>query len=162
MISRLVRAWLLTAIIDGLFSGVLAQFFYGSTAARLFQGVASTLLGPAAMDGGTRTALVGLAMHFGVALGWSTVFLLAYERVAALRRATAAPGGVIAVAAVYGPMIWLVMSLLVIPTLRHAPPAFGFRWAVQLAGHFPFVGLPIVWSIASPDRSPQLTAEAVG
>jgi hypothetical protein len=63
---------------------------------------------------------------------------------------------------VYGPMIWLVMSLLVIPTLRHAPAAFGFRWAVQLAGHFPFVGLPIVWSIASPDRSPQLTPEAVG
>jgi len=160
MKGRLLRAWLLTAIIDGLFSSVLAQFFYGSTAARLFQGVASTLLGPSAMEGGARTALIGLAMHFGVALGWSTVFLLLYDRVAALRNATTTMAGIIAVAAVYGPTIWLVMSLLVIPALRHVPPAFGFRWAVQLVGHFVFVGLPIVWSIASPPRPSGLTPAA--
>src|SRR3954463_2181397 len=102
MIGRLLRAWLLTALIDGLFSSILAQFFYGSTAVRLFQGVASTLLGPSAMDGGTRTALIGLTMHFGVALAWSTVFLLLYDRSAALRHETTTIGGIITVAAVYG------------------------------------------------------------
>jgi hypothetical protein len=155
--SRLIRAGLLTALIDGTFSGVLAQFFYASSAARLFQGVASTLLGPDAMNGGARTALIGVAMHIGVALGWSTVFLLLYMKSEALRRVTLTPRGIIVVAAVYGPMIWLVMSLLVIPTLRHTSPVFGFRWAVQLVGHVFFVGVPIVWSIAAREHVSELS-----
>jgi len=64
-----------------------------------------------------------------------------------LRRVLASPHGVLKVAAVYGPCIWLVMSLMVIPLLAHRPPAFTNRWWVQLVGHFPFVGLPIVASI---------------
>ena len=147
--ARLARAGLLTALVDGTFSGVLAAGVYGSSVARLFQGVAATLLGPAALDGGTRTALVGVLMHVGVAFGWSAVFLLLYAGSAALRRATAAPGGVVAVAAVYGPCVWLVMSLVVMPLLRHQPTPITYRWWIQLVGHFPFVGLPIVASIAS-------------
>lgn len=64
MFSRVVRAGLATGIIDGLFSSVLAAFFYGSTVTRLFQGVASTVLGPNALTGGARTAAVGVLMHF--------------------------------------------------------------------------------------------------
>jgi len=145
--SRLLRAWLLTALIDGLFSSVLSVFFYHSTVARLWQGVASTLLGPGAIDGGAQPALIGVLMHFGVALGWSTVFLLLFPRSAWIRGMLASPGGVVKVAAVYGPCIWLAMSLLVIPQLLHRPPVITIRWWVQLIGHFPFVGLPIVVSI---------------
>ena len=72
---RLVTAGLLTAISDGTFSSVLSVAAYGSTVTRLFQGVASTLLGPAAFEGGTRTAAIGVGMHVGVAFGWSAVFL---------------------------------------------------------------------------------------
>jgi hypothetical protein len=146
--ARLVRAGLLTAVVDGTFSSVLAAAFYGSTVARLFQGVAATLLGPSALGGGTATALVGVLMHVGVAFGWSAVFLLLYTRSAALRRRVASPGGVVAAAAAYGPLVWLVMSLVVIPTLRHQPPSITYRWWIQLVGHFPFVGLPIVASVA--------------
>jgi MFS-type transporter involved in bile tolerance (Atg22 family) len=73
--SRLVRAGLLTGVADGLFSSVLSVVFYRSTVSRLFQGVAAVLLGPEAFNGGTTTVAVGLLMHFGVAFGWSTVFL---------------------------------------------------------------------------------------
>ena len=145
--SRLVRAWLLTAISDGLFSSVLSAWFYGSTVARLFQGVASTLLGPAALQGGTRTALIGVLMHFGVAFGWSTVFLLIAANSSFIRRVLTAPYGVIRVASVYGPCIWLVMSLVVIPTLLHRPPTINYRWWIQLIGHIPFVALPMVTMI---------------
>jgi uncharacterized membrane protein YagU involved in acid resistance len=51
---------------------------------------------------------------------------------------------VLKVASVYGPCIWLVMSLLIIPVLTQRPPAISIRWWIQLAGHFPFVGLPVV------------------
>jgi len=147
--SRLLRAGLLTGVTDGLFSSVLSVAFYGSTVTRLFQGVASTVLGKAAFDGGIPTALLGVLMHFGVAFGWSAVFLLLVRRSPSIRRVLSSPNGVVKVASVYGPFIWLVMSLAVIPLLLHRPPAINPRWWVQLIGHIPFVGVPIVATIGS-------------
>jgi len=145
--ARLVRAGVLTGIIDGLFSTVLVTFFYGSTPMRLWQGVASTLLGRGSFDGGTRTALIGLLMHFGVACGWSAVFLFAVLRAGWVRRLLDSRYGVVKVAALYGPFVWLVMSLAIIPLLVHNAPAISYRWWIQLIGHFPFVGIPIVASV---------------
>jgi len=142
--ARLVRAGAATAVVDGLFSSVLSAFFYGSTVTRLFQGVAATLLGPSAFDGGTRTALVGILMHVGVAFGWTAVFLFGVMRAPAIRRVLASRYGAIKIASLYGPFIWMVMSLVVIPLLVHRPPAITFRWWVQFFGHIPFVALPIV------------------
>ena len=151
--GRLVRAGVATAVVDGLFSSVLSAFFYHSTVTRLFQGVAATLLGPPAFDGGTRTALVGILMHVGVAFGWSAVFLFGVMRAPAIRRVLASPSGVIKVAVLYGPFIWLVMSLVVIPQLLHRPPSITFRWWVQFFGHIPFVALPIVALSARSGRT---------
>jgi hypothetical protein len=154
ILSRIVRAGLLTGVTDGLFSSVLSVAFYHSTVTRLFQGVASTLLGPSALDGGLKTAALGVLMHFGVALGWSAVFLVFLDRSPWIRRLLESPRGVLKVASLYGPFIWLVMSLAVIPLLLHRPPAITGRWWVQLIGHIPFVGWPIVWAIGeSPARS---------
>lgn len=147
-LSRWILAGLLTGVIDGLFSGVLSVAFYHSTVQRLFQGVASTLLGPEALNGGTKSFLIGLLMHFGVAFGWSAIFLLLYHRAASIRRILNTNSGVVKVASIYGPLVWMVMSLLVIPALVHRPPSLTIRWLVQFLGHFPFVGLPIVASIA--------------
>ena len=142
-LARLLRAGLLTAVVDGLFSSVLSVAAYGSTVSRLFQGVASVLLGPAALSGGRRTAAIGLLMHFGVAFAWSAVFLFLVLRSRRVRDLLASPLGVVEVAAVYGPLIWMVMSLAVIPILAHRPPAITPRWWIQFFGHIPFVGLPI-------------------
>jgi len=155
-LSRLLRAGLLTGVTDGLFSSALAVFAYHSTATRLFQGVAATLLGREAFEGGTPTAVLGLLMHFGVAFGWSAVFLFLVMRSPWIRGLLASPYGVVKVASLYGPFIWLVMSLAVIPLLLHRPPAITIRWWIQLIGHFPFVGIPIVASI-----SPDLTRSSV-
>lgn len=149
------RAGLLTAIVDGLFSSILVSVFYGSSATRLFQGVASTLFGRWALEAGATGALVGLVMHVGVAFGWSGVFLLVVRRAEWIRRLAASRYGVLKVAAAYGPFIWMVMSLAVIPTLTGRPPTIGFRWWVQFFGHVPFVAVPIVTLIgpATNERS---------
>jgi hypothetical protein len=152
-VSRLVRAGLATAITDGLFSSVLSVAFYGSTVTRLFQGVASTLVGQEAFARGTPTALLGVLMHVGVAFGWSAVFLFLVMRSAWIRGVLASRYGVLRVASIYGPFIWIVMSLAVIPALLHRPPAVNIRWWVQFVGHFPFVGLPIVAPIATPSST---------
>ncbi len=144
--SRLLRAGLLTGVIDGLFACVSSVVF-GSNPERLFQGVASTLVGPSAIGGGTSMTLVGVLMHFTVAFWWSAVLLVLVSRVQSIRGILGSPNGVVKVASVYGPMIWLVMSLGVIPLLVRRPPVINARWWVQLIGHIPFVGLPIAWGI---------------
>ena len=108
--SRLLRAGLLTGVSDGLFACVSSVIF-GSNPVRLFQGVASTLVGPSAIGGGAAMTLVGVLMHFTVAFWWSAVFLVLVSRVTAVRRLLDSPNGVLKVASVYGPAIWLVMSL---------------------------------------------------
>jgi hypothetical protein len=148
MVFSLVRAGLLTGVIDGLFSSILSVVFYQSTVARLFQGVASTVLGKEAFDGGTPAAALGVVMHFGVAFGWSAVFLFLVMRLRWIRGLLASRYGVVKVASLYGPLIWLVMSLAVIPLLTNRPPTIGRRWWVQFFGHIPFVGIPIVASVA--------------
>ena len=75
------------------------------------------------------------------------VFLVLVSRATAVRRLLDSPNGMLKVASVYGPAIWLVMSLAVIPFLVRRPPVINGRWWVQLIGHMPFVGLPIVWGI---------------
>jgi len=146
--ARLLRSTILTGLSDGLFSSVLVVFFYGSTATRLFQYVASTLLGQSAFDGGMPVALFGLLIHFSVAFGWSAVFLLILSRAGWVRALLYSRFGVIKVAAIYGPCVWLMMSLVIIPLItHHGLPALTYRWWIQLVGHFPFVGIPIVWSI---------------
>jgi hypothetical protein len=157
-VSRLIRAGLLTGVIDGLFAIVLSVAFYGSTVTRLFQGVASTLLGREALEGGTQTALIGVLMHFGVAFGWSAVFLLLVLRSAWIRRVLRSPYGAVKAASVYGPFIWLVMTLVVIPLLLQRPPRINVRWLVQLIGHIPFVGLPIAASIGGGVSRPDSAA----
>jgi hypothetical protein len=152
-LSRLARAGLLTGVIDGFFSSFLSVVFYHSTVTRLFQGIASTVLGKAALDGGTPTALLGVLMHFGVAFGWSAVFLFLIMRLPWIRGMLNFRHGVVKAASLYGPFIWIVMSLAVIPLLTHRLPAIGTRWLVQLIGHFPFVGIPIVGSIGRGTRS---------
>jgi hypothetical protein len=147
VLSRLVRAWLTTAVCDGIFSSVLVTVFYGSTFARLWQGVASVPLGPKALEGGTQTVLVGLLIHFSVALTWSSVFLVIWMRSGALQRVASTLRGALAVACVYGPCIWMVMSLVLIPTFTHKPPTINYRWWVQFFGHIPFVAFPIVATI---------------
>ena len=146
-LARLLRAGALTAVVDGLFASALALFVFDSTVSRLWQRVASTVLGPSAFDGGSTTVIVGLLMHVCVAFGWSAVFLLLAMRSPGLRLTLASRHGIAKVASVYGPVVWLTMSLVVIPLLVRRPTTIDWRWWIQLFGHFPFVGLPIVASI---------------
>src|SRR5215208_7036987 len=143
----LVRAWLTIAIVDAIFATTLPVVAYGQPLGRVWQGVASVLLGPSAMQGGARTMLVGLVMHFGVALAWSTVFLTLTLALPRLRQVVATPAGILAASALYGPVIWMIMSLVVIPRLTARLPTIDLRWWVQLVAHIPFVAIPIVATI---------------
>jgi hypothetical protein len=152
-ISRLVRAGLLTGISDAIWAMVAQVFIYHrGSAASVWRGVASVLVGKGAITGGAPATALGLVMHFGVAFAWSAVFLLLVTRSYWLRAVLDSPYGVFKVAAVYGPFIWIVMSFVVIPLFVHHMPVVTINWWIQLAGHMLFVGLPLVSSIGSGSR----------
>ncbi|MCC7054493.1 MAG: hypothetical protein IT355_14585 [Gemmatimonadaceae bacterium] len=145
--ATVVRAGVVTGVSDFLWACALSVGVYGSTFAQLWQGVASVPLGVAARDGGVATVVAGIALHFCVALAWTTLFVLLCRALPALQQAIRSLPGALAVAAVYGPMIWAAMSLLVIPLFTHRPPTVALRWWIQLAGHFVFVGAPLVLTV---------------
>ena len=149
----LLRAWLALTVVDGIFATTLPVVAYGQPLWRVWKGVASVLLGPTAMQGGTGTILFGLLMHASVALTWTTVFLVLALLSPRLRRIVATPAGILGVATLYGPAIWIVMSFLVIPRFTDRPPTVNFRWWVQLLSHIPFVAVPIVAAIGRGLRS---------
>jgi hypothetical protein len=146
-LQRLVNAWLCTAVADGICATLLSVFGYHSTATRLWQGVASTVLGPRALDGGSATVAVGLLMHLGVAFGWSAVLLVLVMRSLRVRALLASRYGPLKTAALFGPFVWMVMSLAVIPLLVGRPPAITVRWVIQLFAHIPFVAVPMATAI---------------
>jgi hypothetical protein len=145
-VRTLLVVWLVTAVWDFICATALSVFAYGTTAAGLWQGVAATVLGPAALEGGARTVAAGLGLHLIVALTWSAIFVSAAWAWPALRQAIRTRTGALAAAAIYGPTIWLVMSLVDIPFATGRPPRLGFRWWVQVVAHVPFVTLPLVFT----------------
>jgi len=143
---EVLPVWLVTAAWDAVCATALGVFAYGSTAASVWQGVASTVVGSPALTGGAAAVAAGLGLHMMVALTWSALFVAAARAWPALRQALRTPAGALAVAAAYGPAIWLVMSLLVIPIATGRPPRFGSRWWVQVGAHVPFVSIPLVFT----------------
>jgi hypothetical protein len=144
-IRTVIPVWLVTAAWDFLCATALTVLAYHGTFAHLWQGVASTVVGPTAIDGGTTPIAVGIALHLAVAFTWSAIFVAAALTSRAIRRSIATPTGALGVALVYGPIIWLVMSLAVIPLATGHFPRIGFRWWVQIFAHPPFVTIPLVF-----------------
>ena len=143
--ERFLLAGFVTGVVDGLFSSVLSVAFYDSTVTRLFQGVAGVLIGAqAAAEGGTKTALLGILMHFGVAFAWTAMVAAFALPIPWVRKLAASKFGTLKVAAIDGPVIWILMSMVIIPLFTHRPPPINARWWIQFFGHIPVVGLPIV------------------
>jgi uncharacterized membrane protein YagU involved in acid resistance len=115
----------------------------------ILQSIASSLLGPAAYQGGAGAVLLGAFLHFFV----SFVFAGAYVLVALRARfLTARP---FLFGALYGALAYTIMTFAVVPLSR---AQFGGDWppppvnlAASLFIHLFLFGLPIAW-IASRMR----------
>ncbi len=76
---------------------------------RIFQAIASGLLGRDSFQGGVPTAVLGVLLHFAIALTIVTVYDLASRRVPALTRQPLVWGPL------YGIVVYLTMNLVVVP-----------------------------------------------
>jgi uncharacterized membrane protein (DUF485 family) len=135
-----------TILYGGLTVGVLdfldANIFFGLRGVKptaIWQFVASGLLGRAAFSGGTKTILLGVALHFAVAFILATIYYLASLALPALIRQAMIWG------LLYGVLAHFVMTF-VVTRLSAAPPRLRYPVPVMLngvIGHALLVGLPL-------------------
>jgi len=105
---------------------------------RVWQGVASGLLGEPAFRRGWASGGLGLFLHFVIAFTAAAVFVVACGQIPVLARSYWISGPL------YGGLVFLVMNLIVVPlSARPKRPASTADRIVQLMIHVVFVGLPI-------------------
>ncbi len=111
---------------------------------RIFQSVASGLLGSKSFQGGMKTAALGLFLHFLIAFIWAVTYYLASRRIDFL---TASP---VISGLLYGEFVWVMMNCVVLPlsALHRWPPRFDPAAVITgPIGHPLLVGLPIALSV---------------
>jgi uncharacterized membrane protein YagU involved in acid resistance len=115
----------------------------GIPAQRVWQTVASGIIGPRAFEKGRRSAIFGLALHFIISFIISTIYMFASLRLPFLLKHPLTAG------ALYGIAVYLVMNYIVLPLSRRARRPFNLHFALtQLVIHICIVG----WSIALTAR----------
>lgn len=127
--------------------------FRGVPAARVFQSVASGLLGEAAYEGGFATAVLGVCLHFLIMLVAAASYFVASRRFAFLRRRPLVAG------AVFGVCMYAVMTFVVLPVsaFPHVITFTPLRVTLNLLVHMFLVGGPIAWAasrVASSGPAP--------
>lgn len=137
-LSAILLGGLIAGTLDITYAIVFSAW-RGVPATRLLQTVASGLLGSSAFNGGLPTALLGLALHFFIALSAATIFYVASKGLPMLTRHPFAAG------ILYGLAIYAVMNLVVLP-LSAFPRKVTFAPLALVTGlfvHAFFIGLPI-------------------
>ncbi|HEY4258439.1 MAG TPA: hypothetical protein VGM66_14610 [Candidatus Udaeobacter sp.] len=83
--------------------------FRGITPWRVFQYIASGLIGPQAFQRGWASVAVGIALHYAIALIWTGIFYAVACKSATVRRRPVLSG------LLYGGIVYLVMNFIVVP-----------------------------------------------
>ncbi len=139
-LDTILYGGLVVGILDGLFALVFYGLILGVKPFRIFQSVASGLLGRASYDGGMRTFLFGILLHFVVASCIAAVYYLASLKLPVLIRHAVLCG------LIYGMLAYLGMNYVVVPLSaigrRSAPPHLPI-FLTEILGHALLVGLPL-------------------
>jgi hypothetical protein len=133
---------LLGGIAAGTFDIVYACVFWalkrGVVPTRVFQAVASGLLGDASFTGGWRTALLGLALQYFIATSMAVTYYLVARRWPELwqRPWTYGP--------LYGLLLYGIMNYIVVPLSAANPSSKYLLWVLlSIAVHAFLIGTPI-------------------
>ena len=140
-LDTILLGGLVIGILDGLFALVFYGLILGVQPLRIFQPVAAGLLGSqAAIEGGVKTFLLGLLLHFIVATCIAAVYYLATLILPFLIQHAVVCG------LVYGMIAYMVMNYVVIPLSAIDVSNRTFNWRTVLPafiGHAFLVGLPV-------------------
>lgn len=141
-LRAILSGGLLAGVLD-LTAALLTTVWREQSPFRLLQTIASGLLGAASYEGGTRSAALGVALHFLIALAAAAVYYAASRKFLFLVRHAIVAG------MLYGVAVYLFMYLVVLP-LSAVTFKVSFRPALLAHGllvHMLCVGLPIALAV---------------
>ncbi len=142
-----IVAGLICGVLDGL-AAILIALARGGSVVRTFQGIAFAVLGRGAYQGGTKTVLLGIALHFLIAFGAAFVYFIASRFLPILLEHAIVMG------LLYGVIVHLVMQYIVIPMSKIGPRPFnGKSFFAVLAAHVIVVGPSIALTIRAFSKS---------
>jgi hypothetical protein len=129
---------LVVGTLDALDAMVFFGLRSGARPIRIFQGIAYGLIGPAARQGGLKTAALGVFLHYFIAFGIVVTYFLISRRVRLLTRRPLICG------LLYGLIAYAVMNLVVLPLSKVGGPSLPAApvLANGLLIHMLGVGLP--------------------
>lgn len=136
-LQAILLGTLIVGVVDGLDAVIFSWLRSGVAPTRIFQFIASGLLGPRAFSGGSTTAAIGLLLHFVVACGIVSAYVLASLKIRALRDRPLLWGPI------YGVAAYLAMNFVVVP--QSAIGGVSFNTVGVINGvliHIFGVGLP--------------------
>ncbi|MCW3845750.1 hypothetical protein OF829_00755 [Sphingomonas sp. LB-2] len=134
---RIMVATAIAGTLDILFAICLTLYMGKRSVAAMLTGVASGPF-PNAKDWGDAAAGAGLAVHFALMAIMATGFVLAANRMPALKRQPVVWG------LLYGVATYVVMNLIVVPwRFPTAWPPSPLGIGTQLFAHLILVGIPI-------------------
>src|SRR5438477_3192122 len=114
-LKTMLLAWLTAGCLDLLRAiSVYSLIMQRVTTMRLLQGIARGVLGSSAYEGGVATALVGVALHFTIALCFTVFYFFIFPFIPFLKKQRIISG------LLYGIFVWCIMNLAVLPLLHIA------------------------------------------
>lgn len=100
--------------------------------------IASGIFGKVAFNGSTNMVIWGLGLHFMIALIWTVIFFVLYPKIPLLSK------GKILSGVLYGLLIWIIMTQLVVPLSNTPSIPFSIEQAIIGIGILILaVGLPV-------------------
>ena len=132
---------LLGGLVAGSFDIIYACTFWylkrGVLPARVFQSVASGLLGDASFTGGWRSAACGLALHYFIATSMAVTYYLFARRWSDLWEKPLVYGPM------YGLLLYGIMNYIVVPLSAANPGSRDLLWVLlSIAVHAFLIGTP--------------------
>jgi uncharacterized membrane protein YagU involved in acid resistance len=132
---------LLGGLVAGSFDITYACTFWylkrGVLPSRVFQSVASGLLGDASFTGGWRSAALGLALHYFIATSMAVTYYLFARRWSDLWEKPFVYGPM------YGVLLYSIMNYIVVPLSAANPGSRNLLWVLlSIAVHAFLIGTP--------------------
>jgi len=131
----------LGGLVAGTFDITYACIFWflkrGVAPTRVLQSVASGLLDGASFTGGARTALLGLALHYFIAMSMAVTYYLVARRWSELWQRPWLYGPL------YGVLLYGIMNYIVVPLSAANPGSRDLAWVLlSIAVHAFLIGTP--------------------
>jgi uncharacterized membrane protein YagU involved in acid resistance len=140
---------LIAGAFDITYACVYSYTLRGTRPFRILQSVASGAFGEKALTGGTKMALIGLVLHFLIAITAAGVYFLASRKLKILISRPITCG------MLYGICIYLFMNFVVLP-LSAIPFKMSYPWPSLAGGlliHMLGIGLPIALVVRAYSKS---------